>query len=437
MSGSHPPASGLADIELILRSAIGLDASTVGITLVERAVQRRMAKRAITSLAAYAGELLSDANELQELVEEVVVPETYFFREPEALAAVARRALDSLTSLNGEAPLRVLSVPSSSGEEPYSIAMALLMAGLPPEAIAIDAIDVSLDAVKRANAGVFRGGSFRGETAAWKDYFRESSRGWELADSVRALVRVRHGNLVAASFQPLRDQYDVIFCRNLLIYFDADAQSRALANLAPLLAPDGVLVVGSADSFAVRRAGFEPLPGFERSFLFRRQQRARTSESTVEIPARARSIARTVPIRPARRITVAAKAAASIARPVSPVRFPAADRNKGGASIVLAEIGRLANEGRFAEALVVGNCAMREGLASAEFFALMGTTHAAALDLARAEECYRRALFLEPTHEEALLHLSLLLDQRGERKLADRLRTRARRALVSNAVGMT
>jgi len=67
----------------------------------------------------------------------------------------------------------------------------------------------------------------------------------------------------------------------------------------------------------------------------------------------------------------------------------------------------------------------------------MGTTHAAALDLARAEECYRRALFLEPTHEEALLHLSLLLDQRGERKLADRLRTRARRALVSNAVGMT
>ena len=173
----------------------------------------------------------------------------------------------------------MLSVPCSSGEEPYSIAMALLSAGFDPDAIAIDAVDVSLEAVRRTREGTYRDGSFRSEIGEWKQYFRTSARGRELDQRVRSVVRVAHGNLVDASFAPPREQYDVIFCRNLLIYFDAEAQTRALASLAALLAPSGLLVVGSADSFAARRAGFEPLPGFERSFLFRRKSQQAISEA--------------------------------------------------------------------------------------------------------------------------------------------------------------
>src|SRR6185437_7425244 len=136
----------LSQIEAILREEIGLDTATVGRSLVLRAAQRRIRRCAIGSIEAYADRLCADAQELQELVEEVVVPETYFFREPDAIADVARRVRDMLALPGASTPVRILSVPCSTGEEPYSIAMALLMEGLSPESVAIDAIDVSFEA---------------------------------------------------------------------------------------------------------------------------------------------------------------------------------------------------------------------------------------------------------------------------------------------------
>jgi chemotaxis protein methyltransferase WspC len=417
---------GLADVELLLRLEIGLDATTVGSSLVQRAAQRRMQKRGYQSLARYAKLISDDAQELQELVEEVVVPETYFFREPEAIADIVRHALAMTPRPSAESPLRVLSVPCSSGEEPYSIAMALLSAGLEPDAIAIDAVDVSLEAVRRATEGVYRDGSFRGEIGEWKEYFRTTALGRELDESVRAVVRVSRGNLVDASFAPPREQYDVIFCRNLLIYFDTEAQSRSLAKLAALLAPDGVLVVGSADSFAARRAGFEPCPGFERSFLFRvKHERFEAPlASTDRRRAPTGSPVRLIPIKRAAPMAVPARMRAALLGPsrASVVAPPSAD-----AASQVREISRLANEGMFSSAIAVGERAMRDGAPTAELFALMGTTYAAVPDLASAEKCYRRALFLDPKNEEALLHLSLLLEQRGEKTLARRFRSRAQR----------
>jgi chemotaxis protein methyltransferase WspC len=417
-------------IELLLREEIGLDASTVGSSLVQRAVARRMDKRGIKEIGAYLASLSREGGELQQLIEEVVVPETYFFREPEALLDFSARAAASTPRPNAAAPLRVLSVPCSTGEEPYSIAMALLNAGLEPDAIAIDAMDVSLEAVRRAHEGIYRGGSFRGETITWKRYFGETIRGWEIAQEVRALVTVVHGNLISTGFQPPRERYDVIFCRNLLIYFDVAAQSRALAMLASLLAPDGVLVVGSADSFAARRAGFEPLAGYERSFLFSLSKRARTTEAAAP--------ASRVPSRPVRSVrplhTVRALAAPPatkvvVAQIAAQMQSIAIARDAEEVRAVLAEVARLADEGRLIDAISRAESAVRDGITSAELFSLMGTTHAAIPDLVQAEACYRRALFLDPANEDALLHMALLLEQRGEAAQAGRYRTRARRAL--------
>ncbi|HMI57130.1 MAG TPA: hypothetical protein VK511_03730 [Gemmatimonadaceae bacterium] len=100
---------------------------------------------------------------------------------------------------------------------------------------------------------------------------------------------------------------------------------------------------------------------------------------------------------------------------------------------VLADVARLADDGRLAEALSVGESALRDGNVTAGLLSLMGTTHAALPDLESAESCYRRALFLEPDNEDALLHLALLLEQRGEIALASRYRTRAKRALNFSA----
>jgi chemotaxis protein methyltransferase WspC len=425
---------GLSEIELRLRSTIGLDSSTVGSSLVLRAVERRLSECGIASIASYAERLASDAQELQELVELVVVPETYFFRESAAISDVVRRAMALRPTPTADSPLRLLSVPCSNGEEPYSVVMALLMAGFPLAAIAIDAIDISHAAIARAKRGEFRGGSFRGEVGEWMKYFSETKQGWELDRTVRAAVRVSHGNIADPGFKAPREQYDIIFCRNLLIYFDADSQSRALATLTRFLTPDGVLVVGSADSFAARRAGFEPIPGSERSFLFRLASRVRAIEPLATCPTGTKPPVRRMPVHPPRTAT-------QLQRPVMSAILGPARRtppDDGGDRIVspslFDEIGRLANDGRLALALELGEDAIRKGCATTEILALMGTTYAAVPDLARAEQCYRRALFLEPCNEEALLHLALLLEQRGEYAPAARLRARARTSLVSRAL---
>ena len=416
-----------SEIEHLLMAEIGLDVSTVGSSLVERAVLRRMQKVGATTIGRYASMLSESQDEMQELVEEVVVPETYFFREPDAIVNVVARAVGSPSPHQEGTPLRILSVPCSSGEEPYSIAMALLRAGLSPNAIAIDAMDISLGAVRRAQEAIYRGGSFRGDMGAWKRFFNETPCGWVVDDVVRSCVRVSHGNLMSAAFQPPQAQYDVIFCRNLLIYFDTYAQTHVLAKLAALLAPTGVLVVGAADSFAARRAGFAPSRGLERSFLFGAQSNRPEHVAPMSPVARPRT--RVSPVRPApaRVIRSSAKVVVSPRSPAQPPRLDA--RLEFAEKRTLADVARLADEGRLAEALSVGESALRDGNVTAALLSLMGTTHAAMPDLENAESCYRRALFLEPDNEDALLHLALLLERRGEAALANRYRTRARRAL--------
>jgi chemotaxis protein methyltransferase WspC len=276
--------------------------------------------------------------------------------------------------------------------------------------VAVDAVDVSENAVRRARAAVYRGGSFRGDMQPWRRYFEETKQGLALSGEIKSLVRIVRGNLLDPEFRTPRSAYDYIFCRNLLIYFDGDTQARVLATLTSLLAHDGILVVGAADTFAVRRAGFVPVPGAERSFLFHHR------------PAPAIDVLATPP---ARRTKMVAPRARPPRVPVAP-----APRETGNATTPLtAEIARLADAGRLADAITLGESAMNARDASADLIALMGTMYDAMREGDRAEVCYRRALYLEPTHEDALVHLALLMEHRGDPVAASRLRARARRTL--------
>ena len=420
----------LAMIERTLHERIGLDPSTVGSSLVHRAVHRRMKTIGLGTVTAYAHVLATDGQEMQELVEEVVIPETYFRRESEALDAVAQRVARGTPRATAESPVRVFSAPCSTGEEPYSIAMTLLAAGVSPAGVAIDAVDVSVNAVRRARAAVYRGGSFRGDMQPWQRYFDEAPQGFALRAEVKQLVRVGQGNLLDGEFRAPRTAYDYIFCRNLLIYFDAEAQARVLSTLTALLAPAGVLVVGAADSFAVRRAGFVPVPGAERSFLFQHRPSqvidafAATAPTRERRPRLANGVratalpARAPKAKPATAVARRTKAAPAQQAPSIDTMTP-----------LVAEIARLAGAGRLADAIRLGEGAMTATDASAALLSLMGTTFDAMKQDARAEACYRRALYLDPSHADALLHLALLLERKGDATAAARLRTRARRTL--------
>src|SRR5262249_21641542 len=149
------------------------------------------------------------------------VCETWFFRDPASFDAFTQAALEWL-GRNPAGTLRILSVPCSTGEEPCSLAMRLLDSKVPPHRFVIDAVDVSGRSLARAQRALYGKNSFRGGDLSFRDrHFRETAEGFELSDTVRKCVRFHQDNVLAETFLAGHEPYQIIFCRNLLIYFDS------------------------------------------------------------------------------------------------------------------------------------------------------------------------------------------------------------------------
>ncbi|MGE8358112.1 MAG: CheR family methyltransferase, partial [Microvirgula sp.] len=247
-----------------LNAEIGLDVDSIGIMHVERAIDERLRATRLPDAAAYQIRLQTDSAERQALIEAVVVGETWFFRDREAFHTAARLARQQFAGT----PLRLLSLPCSTGEEPYSLAMALLDAGMPPDSFAIDAIDISAEAIAAAGRGIYGNNAFRGRQLDFRArHFTAVAGGQRLNDPVRARVRFRQGNLFDPALLAGEAPYDLVFCRNVLIYFDRDGQQRAISTLCARLAPRGLLFVGPAESGLLVRAQLRPA-GIPLAFAF-------------------------------------------------------------------------------------------------------------------------------------------------------------------------
>ncbi|MFM9025461.1 MAG: CheR family methyltransferase, partial [Planctomycetaceae bacterium] len=208
-------------VEDLLRRWLGLDVTTLGTAALARAVRGRMKAIGIADQAAYAARIHADERERDALVEDVVVAESWFFRDPQVFDFVARFAV-TLASLPGRMPVRILSAPCAAGEEPYSIAMALFDAGLEPGQFTIDAVDVSRVALERAARGRYSVNAFRNADLSFRDrWFHAVDGAMAIDDRIRGLVAFAWANVLDDAFRAGRGPYDVIFCRNLLIYLDA------------------------------------------------------------------------------------------------------------------------------------------------------------------------------------------------------------------------
>lgn len=396
------------DFECLLHHAIGLDAVSIGSQSVARAVQGRQTTCGLNDAQAYWRFLQNTPGELEALIEAVVVSETWFFRDREAFAALTRVA-GAWLQTHAHGQLRVLCLPCSTGEEPYSMVMALLDSGIAPARFRIDAIDVSARCLAVAERAIYGRNSFRGGDQGFRDrYFSAMPEGMRLNNDVRIQVRFRQGNLFADS-TPDAEDYDVIFCRNLLIYFDRATQDRAVGLLTRRLAADGMMFVGPSESGLLLSHNFisARLP---LAFAFHKPQTslpAATARSLPIVPWRASS-RRSTPLRPD---------ANSISRPV-PATQPVTN---------IAIATQLADQGRLAEAATVCVAHMRRHGASAYAFYLMGLIRNADGNALEAEQYYRKALYLDRTHNDALSHLALLLAKQGRADEAQLLRDRAQR----------
>lgn len=404
-------------IHRLLQQATGLDLPP---ETVESAVRKRMRQRHIRELSSYEVEAARNREELGFLIDLVVVPETWFFRDPEAFSVAAQFSLDRHAETG--APVRILSAPCASGEEPYSLAIALQSAGMAQGSFIIDAVDISAQVIRRAQQGIYTRNAFRTPDLAFRErYFIRHGESFELAPELRRLVRFRNGNLL--TLDPLDKQtYDIIFCRNLLIYFSEATQSVAMEKLRTLLDDEGLLFCGYAETPAFCMNNFTRAP-YANAFAV--QKKRSISASPAGYSAMRFLHRRAWPVtgmpalpRPATALTPAA------------LRETAVQEEPDA---LLKHANRAADEGAIDEAISAYRTYLGLVPDSAQAHFMLGLLNEQREYDKEAAEFLRRAVYLDPSHYEALCHLALLAERHGDKAKARTYRQRAARVFERRA----
>jgi chemotaxis protein methyltransferase CheR len=220
---------------------------------IERRIAERMRRRSAADVRSYLALLTSDAAERETLTNAFTINETYFFREDHQFAALSAEILPDIVSRKRPGDLvRIWSLPCSTGDEPYSIAIWLLEHWPLVDAYNIEIVgsDIDTAAIEAARAGLFASRALaRLSPELVERYFEpEHHHRRKIIDDLRESVHFTPANLCdAASLDPL-GRFDVIFCRNLLIYFDDASRETAARNLHDRLVPGGYLCLGHSES---------------------------------------------------------------------------------------------------------------------------------------------------------------------------------------------
>ncbi len=403
-----------------LKQRIGLDVASVGPAIIERAVRQRCIALNMADNDRYWQRLLSSQDEQQALIESVIVPETWFFRYPESFATLGRLARQRLAEIGSRRALRILSLPCSTGEEPYSIAMALFDAGFAAHQFKVAALDVSPLSVQRAQNALYGKNSFRGQPTDFRErYFSAENDSYQLSERVCGQVSFTTGNLLDPILLASHEPYDFVFCRNLLIYFDLKTQQQALDMLKRLTRDDGVLFIGPAEGSLLGRMGMRSI-GAPQSFAFCHSSEplpeARPVPTELKAPARPKPPAPVAP--PAIRPFAPRLQAPVVQKPVLPADEP---------GLLLEQIATLANEGKSREARAMCEQFLQRHDPLAEVFYWLGLLSDVQGQTSEAQGFYRKALYLDPQHSETLAHLAALLASQGDEAGARRLQERAAR----------
>jgi chemotaxis protein methyltransferase CheR len=260
----------------LLEQILGFRAEPTRAEDVTRVLNERLQSRGCTDAKAYR-RVLDDprlrAEETRAVADRLTVNETYFLRESAGLGVLVERLVPELLA-RGACPVRVLSVGCSTGDEPYGIALLLQEAGIAGGLVEITGIDVSSNVIATARRAQYSEWALRNVPAALRArYFERERKGYRLVMELRERARFEQRNVVdedGAFWESA--QFDVILCRNLLIYLGNEAIELAVSRFARALAPGGALFLGHAESsLAGPRFAVEEDNG---AFFFRRRSHA-------------------------------------------------------------------------------------------------------------------------------------------------------------------
>lgn len=237
------------------------------------AIRSRMVALRIPTSAAYLDRLQRirfGDREGDHLLQSLLVGETYLYRTPEHFETLRLKILPEMLRRWPEGPIRALSAGCSSGEEAYCLG-AVLLERLPSHRVEVVGVDVHRHALEQANRGVFASYSQRSTLPPYIAEFFDSRESELMANrTLRQVVRFKYLNLsswIESSARHSEGLFDVVFCRNVLLYFDAETSRRILVSLAERLRPGGVLFLGPSETVLAPDTGLRVRSGLDCFYL--------------------------------------------------------------------------------------------------------------------------------------------------------------------------
>lgn len=404
----------------------GLDLETFGDLLLRKALARRLQDTGCRDEADYlrlwhAGDL-----EKERLLQALLVGETWFFREWPAFEVMTDFIQAGRAHWSAETPLKILSLPASTGEEPWSIAAVCLRHGLGPEAVRIDALDINAKALDVARRGLYPESRFKQRSPedwpwAFEAHALEGERVWRVRQELHALVSFYVENALSPVFLDGEGHYHLIFLRNLLIYLNPEARHRLLGALGRRLAPEGLIFLGHSEIFPPE-LGFKRT-GREGAFAWSRAERLPPALAK-NAKTRLRGGRSHPAIGPRPKAFTAPSKAPSVSTQLGPLGPNPLLKRRLDLDAHLDQARRLADEGDYRAALALLDHPQSLGSPDPEVHCLAGILSSALGMSQDAMRRFRRALYLDPHHAESLFHLALILEGRGDVQAAGRLRAR-------------
>ena len=421
-SAQHSPeqsptinANTVSRLAEIVSRTIGFDPERIGLDSIIRAAHKTQVYSKASTIEALENQLLDDPKCRQLFTESIVVPESWLFREPKVFQHINTLLCNRLQK---QPEVMMLSAPSANGEEACSIALSLLESGHTQNQFHIIATDISRHAVKQARTGLFSENAFRTIDETLKNkWFSLTPKGWQVDPAIQETIEFLDRNLLDPSIaneliQKARGRFDLICCRNLLVYFTKPARKNLIQILARLLKPDGELVIGAAETVILPTCDWEPTGPL--TFRLRKQAiepplvqqesiQDNTHKSPIQTKVESSQLGRANPTIPSGNTAAIPTASPEIIR----------------------EVESLANAGDIEDAIQLCQESLQINGTQTDLLYILAILHQTAGDFETSEKLLEKAVYLEPRHEGALLSLALIAKRRGDTTAERRYRRSA------------
>ncbi|MBS4000136.1 MAG: methyltransferase domain-containing protein [Desulfobulbaceae bacterium] len=398
-----------------IESEMGIDTDSIGIISVASAINKHVTHDELEN--KQFANLMSDNNRIQDLINELTVAETWFFRDSECFKFLKHELSSRRFKYSPTNKLRILSAPSSTGEEPYSISMLLIDLGFNINDFEIVAVDINPISLNIAKKGIYGRSSFRNDFEGFKSRYFEltNDKNFAIDSKIKSIPNFRQANIVKSDFLANEAKFDYIFCKNLLIYLNIEARNAVLQNINRLLRKDGVLFAGLSETAYFTRNHFEHVQ-HDMAFACKQIITPNATERTLFTKSSAKADEK-----------APQKSSLKPAQKTEKLHKPILKENKDDLYI---RLNNLANKGEYVDAEHICNELLSSDNSDFRALYVMGLISNASGKITEAKDYFHKVLYLKPDHYESLVHTSLIYESSGEHELANIYRERAERVFV-------